>query len=129
MMRLQSDLVELCVSATKGELAGKEISFDPRAAVGVVLAAGGYPGSYNKGDVISGLETNTNEAAKTFHAGTALKGDQVVTAGGRVLCATALGHSVTEAQKAAYELLNQISWDKVEFRTDIAYRAIARENA
>ncbi len=129
MMRLQSDLVELCISATKGELAGKEISFDPRAAVGVVLAAGGYPGSYNKGDVISGLETNTNEAAKTFHAGTALKGDQVVTAGGRVLCATALGHSVTEAQKAAYELLNQISWDKVEFRTDIAYRAIARENA
>lgn len=129
MMRLQSDLVELCISATKGELAGKEISFDPRAAVGVVLAAGGYPGSYDKGDVISGLETNTNEAAKTFHAGTALKGDQVVTAGGRVLCATALGHSVTEAQKAAYELLNQISWDKVEFRTDIAYRAIARENA
>ncbi|MCH2055512.1 MAG: phosphoribosylamine--glycine ligase [Thalassotalea sp.] len=129
MMRLQSDLVELCISATKGELAGKEISFDPRAAVGVVLAAGGYPGSYNKGDVISGLETNTNEAAKTFHAGTALKDGQVVTAGGRVLCATALGHSVTEAQKAAYELLNQISWDKVEFRTDIAYRAIARENA
>lgn len=129
MMRLQSDLVELCISATKGELAGKEISFDPRAAVGVVLAAGGYPGSYNKGDVISGLETNSNEAAKTFHAGTALKDGQVVTAGGRVLCATALGHSVTEAQKAAYELLNQISWDKVEFRTDIAYRAIARENA
>lgn len=129
MMRLQSDLVELCISATKGELAGKEISFDPRAAVGVVLAAGGYPGSYNKGDVITGLETNTNEAAKTFHAGTALKDGQVVTAGGRVLCATALGHSVTEAQKAAYELLNQISWDKVEFRTDIAYRAIARENA
>jgi phosphoribosylamine--glycine ligase len=129
MMRLQSDLVELCVSATKGELAGKEISFDPRAAVGVVLAAGGYPGSYNKGDVISGLEANTNEAAKTFHAGTALKDGQVVTAGGRVLCATALGHSVTEAQKSAYELLDQISWDKVEFRTDIAYRAIARENA
>ena len=129
MMRLQSDLVELCISATKGELAGKEISFDPRAAVGVVLAAGGYPGSYNKGDVISGLEANTNEAAKTFHAGTALKDGQVVTAGGRVLCATALGHSVTEAQKSAYELLDQISWDKVEFRTDIAYRAIARENA
>ena len=84
MMRLQSDLVELCISATKGELADKEISFDPRAAVGVVLAAGGYPGSYNKGDVISGLETNTNEAAKTFHAGTALKDGQVVTAGGRV---------------------------------------------
>ncbi|REL34094.1 phosphoribosylamine--glycine ligase [Thalassotalea euphylliae] len=127
MMRLQSDLVELCIAACQGELAGKEINFDPRAAVGVVLAAGGYPGSYNKGDVISGLATNTANDRKTFHAGTALKDGQVVTAGGRVLCATALGEDVTTAQKAAYELLHQISWDKVEFRTDIAYRAIARE--
>ncbi|WP_448213731.1 phosphoribosylamine--glycine ligase [Colwellia sp. MEBiC06753] len=129
MMRLQSDLVELCIAACHGELSGKTINFDPRAAVGVVLAAGGYPGSYSKGDVISGLETNQLTDRKTFHAGTALVDGNVVTAGGRVLCATALGDTVTAAQKAAYELLHQISWDKVEFRTDIAYRAIAREQA
>ncbi|MFD2167261.1 phosphoribosylamine--glycine ligase [Thalassotalea euphylliae] len=129
MMRLQSDLVEMCIAACKGELAGKNIEFDPRAAVGVVLAAGGYPGSYSKGDVISGLETNKATDRKTFHAGTALTDGNVVTAGGRVLCATALGENVTTAQKAAYELLHQITWDKVEFRTDIAYRAIAREQA
>ena len=128
MMRLQSDLVSLCIAACNGELAGQEIDFDPRAAVGVVLAAGGYPGSYPKGDVISGLATNKAEDRKTFHAGTALKDGDVVTAGGRVLCATALGESVTSAQKAAYELLNQISWEGVEYRTDIAYRAIARES-
>ena len=127
MMRLQSDLVELCIAACQGELASKEINFDPRAAVGVVLAAGGYPESYNKGDVISGLATNTANDRKTFHAGTALKDGDVITAGGRVLCATALGEDVTTAQKAAYELLHQISWKNVEFRTDIAYRAIARE--
>lgn len=127
MMRCQSDLVELCLAACKGELKGKEIDFDSRAAVGVVLAAGGYPGSYNKGDVISGLDTNKADDAKTFHAGTSLVDGKVVTNGGRVLCATALGENVTQAQQKAYELLNQISWDKVQFRTDIAYRAIARE--
>ena len=93
----------------------------------MVLAAGGYPGSYRKGDVISGLDINTLLDRKTFHAGTTLKGTDVVTAGGRVLCATALGETVTQAQEAAYELLHQISWQDVEFRTDIAYRAIARE--
>lgn len=129
MMRLQSDLVALCIAACKGELAGNDINFDSRAAVGVVLAAGGYPGSYPKGDVISGLTTNTAEDRKTFHAGTALKDGEVVTAGGRVLCATALGDNVTSAQKAAYELLHQITWQGVEFRTDIAYRAIEREQA
>ncbi|WP_206486303.1 phosphoribosylamine--glycine ligase [Thalassotalea sp. G2M2-11] len=127
MMRLQSDLVELCLAACHQQLDNKEISFDSRAAVGVVLAAAGYPGSYPKGDVISGLESNTAEDRKTFHAGTALKGEQIVTAGGRVLCATALGESVTSAQKAAYELLGQITWQGVEYRTDIAHRAIARE--
>jgi len=128
MMRLQSDLVELCLAATRGELDKVTAEFDSRAAVGVVLAAQGYPASYPKGDVISGLNTNTNDSAKTFHAGTALNdAGEVVTAGGRVLCATALGNSVTEAQKAAYELLHQITWQGVEFRTDIAYRAIERE--
>ena len=128
MMRLQSDLVELCLAATRGELDKVTIDFDQRPAVGVVLAAQGYPASYPKGDVISGLKTNQNDAAKTFHAGTKLNEQgEVVTNGGRVLCATALGNTVTEAQQAAYELLHQISWQGVEFRTDIAYRAIARE--
>jgi len=127
MMRLQSDLVELCLLACKGQLDQASIDFDPRPAVGVVLAAGGYPGSYGKGEVISGLETNTLTDRKTFHAGTSQKGNDVVTAGGRVLCATALGDDVTHAQQSAYELLNQITWAGVEFRTDIAYRAIARE--
>ncbi len=128
MMRLQSDLVELCLAATRGELDQATIAFDSRAAVGVVLAANGYPASYPKGDVISGLDTNSNELAKTFHAGTKLNEQgEVTTNGGRVLCATALGNTVTEAQKLAYDLLNQISWQGAEFRTDIAYRAIERE--
>lgn len=127
MMRLQSDLAELCILACNSQLDTATISFDSRAAVGVVLAAGGYPSSYNKGDVISGLETNKTDDAKTFHAGTVLIDGNVATNGGRVLCATALGNSVTEAQEKAYELLNQLSWKDVQFRTDIAYRAIERE--
>lgn len=127
MMRLQSDLAQLCIQACEGKLDTATISFDERAAVGVVLAAGGYPGSYNKGDVISGLETNNADDAKTFHAGTSLVDGNVVTNGGRVLCATALGNTVTQAQEKAYALLNQISWKDVQFRTDIAYRAIERE--
>ncbi|MDO6720700.1 phosphoribosylamine--glycine ligase [Psychrosphaera sp. 1_MG-2023] len=126
MMRMQSDMVELCLAAVAGDLAGKEAKFDPRPAVGVVLAAGGYPGSYNKGDVITGVPVATADS-KTFHAGTKLNGDDVVTAGGRVLCATALGQTVTEAQALAYEAVKQIKWDGVQFRNDIAYRAIARE--
>ncbi|MDO6445113.1 phosphoribosylamine--glycine ligase [Colwellia sp. 1_MG-2023] len=129
MMRLNSDIVELCLSACKGELDQATIDFDPRPAVGVVLAAGGYPGSYAKGKVISGLDTNSKSDRKTFHAGTANNNGDIVTAGGRVLCATALGQSVTDAQKAAYELLHEISWEDVQFRTDIAYRAIAREQS
>ncbi|HCM47067.1 MAG TPA: phosphoribosylamine--glycine ligase, partial [Colwellia sp.] len=128
MMRLQSDLVELCLAATRGELDKVTIDFDSRAAVGVVLSAQAYPASYPKGDVISGLDTNKNILAKTFHAGTKLNEyGEVVTNGGRVLCATALGNTVTEAQQTAYELLHQIRWKGVEFRTDIAYRAIERE--
>lgn len=129
MLRLQSDLVELIEAANREELDKTEIKFDPRAAVGIVLAAKGYPGDYPKGDVISGLQVNYAEGEKVFHAGTKQDGEHVVTAGGRVLCATALGHTVTEAQKRAYSLVKDIHWDGVEFRTDIAYRAIARENA
>lgn len=127
MLRLQSDLVELCAAACAGKLDSMQIDFDSRAAVGVVLAAGGYPDDYRKGDVISGLPTADNREAKVFHAGTVLKDGQVLTAGGRVLCATALGASVTAAQQAAYQLVDQIHWDGVFSRRDIGYRAVARE--
>ncbi|WP_417763281.1 phosphoribosylamine--glycine ligase [Shewanella sp.] len=126
MMRLQSDLVKLCLAGCKGELDKVTAEYDARAAVGVVLAAGGYPDAYRKGDVIDGLSLGDTNA-KVFHAGTKLDGEHVVTAGGRVLCATALGNTVTEAQKAAYALVDEIHWDDVYFRTDIGYRAIARE--
>lgn len=127
MLRLQSDLVELCQQAVRGELANTSIQFDSRAAVGVVLAAGGYPDDYRKGDVISGLPTMDSREAKVFHAGTQLRDGQVLTAGGRVLCATALGQTVTAAQQAAYLLVDQIQWDGVFSRRDIGYRAVARE--
>jgi len=127
MLRLQSDLVELCQQAVRGELANTSIQFDSRAAVGVVLAAGGYPDEYRKGDVISGLPTMDSREAKVFHAGTQLRDGQVLTAGGRVLCATALGQNVTAAQQAAYLLVDQIQWDGVFSRRDIGYRAVARE--
>ncbi len=127
MMRLKSDLVELCLAATRGELNQVTAEFDARAAVGVVLAAGGYPEAYRKHDVIDGLSLGDNHA-KVFHAGTSMQDGHVVTNGGRVLCATALGNTVTAAQQAAYSLADAIHWDDVYFRTDIAYRAIAREN-
>ncbi len=127
MMRLQSDLVELCEAALDGKLDSAEAQWDSRAAVGVVLAAGGYPDTYRKGDIISGLSVADNEDAKVFHAGTSLNDGNVVTAGGRVLCATALGNTVAEAQKKAYSAIESIDWDDKYFRTDIAYRAIARE--
>ena len=129
MLRLQSDLPELCLAALDKTLDQKETKWDERASVGVVLAAGGYPGSYAKGKEISGLEDCDTDSSKVFHAGTKLNDGKVVTNGGRVLCATALGNSVTEAQKAAYEQANKIDWEDVYLRTDIAYRAIARENS
>lgn len=128
MMRLQSDLVELCNQALDKSLANASTQWDDRAAVGVVLAAGGYPGSYDKGLVISGLPEQDASDAKAFHAGTKLDNGQVVTSGGRVLCATALGNSVTEAQQQAYALAEQIQWQDSFYRKDIAYRAIARES-
>lgn len=128
MMRLKSDLVELCLAACRGELDKVSAEYDQRAAVGVVMAAGGYPDDYRKGDVIEGLSLGNNEA-KVFHAGTKMVDGYVVTNGGRVLCATALGNTVTEAQQAAYALVDEVHWDDVYFRTDIGYRAIARELA
>jgi len=126
MMRLRSDLVELIQTALDGGLNQCEASWDPRAAVGVVLAAGGYPGSYRKGDVIDDLPAGETADAKVFHAGTAERQGRIVTNGGRVLCATALGESVSQAQTRAYALARQIHWNNVYYRTDIGYRAIAR---
>ncbi|MDT0629242.1 phosphoribosylamine--glycine ligase [Alteromonas sp. W364] len=127
MMRLKSDLVGLCMLAQNQQLDTANIEFDTRAAVGVVLAAGGYPGSYAKGDEIFGLAEAAKLPGKVFHAGTVLDGDKVLTNGGRVLCATGLGETVTEAQQNAYALVDAIDWQGVMIRTDIAYRAIARE--
>ncbi|GJM13803.1 MAG: phosphoribosylamine--glycine ligase [Pseudohongiella sp.] len=128
MMRLQSDLVQHCLAAIDQTLDTEQASWDDRSAVGVVLAAGGYPASYGKGFPISGLDQPLEPHQKIFHAGTAEKDGAVVTSGGRVLCATALGATVSEAQAEAYKVLHNIHWDNVYFRNDIAYRAIAREN-
>ncbi|MGF2687743.1 phosphoribosylamine--glycine ligase [Marinobacter sp. DUT-3] len=129
MLRMKSDLVELCGAAIDGKLDQCDSKWDDRASVGIVLAAGGYPGSYDKGDVISGLPESETAGEKVFHAGTRLNGEQVVTSGGRVLCATALGQTVTEAQQRAYKVAARIQWDGVFYRKDIAYRAIAREQS
>lgn len=129
MLRLQSDLVELCLVALKGDLDKVTAEWDARASIGVVLAAGGYPEAYNKGDVISGLPTTEVAGQKVFHAGTTSKDGNTVTNGGRVLCAAALGNTVLEAQQTAYELAKKISWNGVFYRNDIAYRAIAREQS
>ncbi len=125
LSRMQSDLIELCLAGCKGELAGKSCDWDPRAALGVVMAAGGYPDDYKKGDVITGIEQVTE--ALVFHAGTALNDGQLTTNGGRVLCVTALGDTVAEAQHKAYQGVEQIQWQNCYFRTDIGHRAIARE--
>jgi len=128
MMRLKSDLVALCQAALSGTLDQTDIEFDTRAALGVVLAAGGYPADYAKGKVISGLSDNSDlPTAKIFHAGTKLVDGQVVTNGGRVLCATALGDSVTQAQARAYQSVKQVNWEEMYYRKDIGYRAVARE--
>jgi phosphoribosylamine--glycine ligase len=127
MMRLRSDLVGLCEAAVEGRLDRVKAQWDPRPALGVVMAAGGYPGDYRKGDIISGLPTEELADAKVFHAGTTQYDGQIVTAGGRVLCACALGDNVYQAKLSAYELVRQIHWDDVYYRTDIGYRAIARE--
>jgi phosphoribosylamine---glycine ligase len=127
LMRLQSDLVELCEAALAGRLAQAEASWDSRAALGVVMAAGGYPDAYRKGDPISGLEAAAALPGKVFHAGTRMDGANVLTSGGRVLCAVGLGETVAAAQAQAYDLVHSIHWNLVQYRRDIGYRAIARE--
>lgn len=126
MLRLQSDLVELCLAAVEGKLDQQTSQWDPRPSLGVVLAAGGYPGNYNTGDIIHGLPLEEVPDGKVFHAGTALQNDNVVTSGGRVLCVTALGDDIAAAQKQAYALAESVSWDGSFCRRDIGYRAINR---
>ncbi|ERH63557.1 phosphoribosylamine--glycine ligase [Pantoea dispersa EGD-AAK13] len=127
MLRLQSDLVALCLAAVDGKLDQQQSQWDPRPSLGVVLAAGGYPGDYNTGDQIHGLPLEDVPDGKVFHAGTTLKDDLVVTSGGRVLCVTALGEDVAAAQKNAYALAQHISWNGSFCRNDIGYRAINRK--
>jgi len=124
MVRMKSDLVELCEAALTGDLDKTITEWDERAALGVVLAAGGYPDAYQKGDVISGLPTEEQADRKIFHAGTQQVGDDIVTSGGRVLCAVALGGTILEAQTKAYELADSIHWNNIYYRTDIGFKAI-----
>ena len=127
LLRMKSDLVTLCLAGVNGELADMTAEFDQRAGIGIVLAAGGYPNEYKKGLVIEGLPEQETEGLKVFHGGTAEVDGQIVTNGGRVLCVTVLGNTVTEAQQKAYDLAKTISWDGMFYRNDIAHRAIARE--
>lgn len=127
MARLKSDLVGLLEHAVNGTLDQAEAEWDRRVALGVVLAAGGYPDAPQKGEVIHGLPASHGEDSFVFHAGTAQQGEQVVTNGGRVLCVTALGDSVKQAQKQAYDLISQIHFAGMQFRRDIGFRALARK--
>jgi phosphoribosylamine--glycine ligase len=131
LMRLQSDLIDLCESAISGTLQHADVRWDARAALGVVMAAGGYPDAYRKGDPIAGLDAAARLPGKVFHAGTAIDGaardgTRIVTAGGRVLCAVGLGDTVSAAQAQAYNLVHAIHWNLVQYRLDIGYRAIKR---
>ena len=127
MARLNTDLVSLCEATLTGCLSDQQADWDPRAALGVVMAAGGYPFGYNKGEKIDGLPDADSNASKVFHAGTALHEGEVVTSGGRVLCVVGLGDSVADARDVAYAQVNGIHWNNVYFRNDIGHRAIARE--
>jgi phosphoribosylamine--glycine ligase len=124
MMRLQSDLVALCQAALDKKLDHVTTEWDERPALGVVMAAGGYPDTYAKGKVIKGLPDTASEISKVFHAGTQTLHGNIVTAGGRVLCACALGKDIAEAQSNAYALCQQIDWEDVYYRTDIGFKAI-----
>jgi phosphoribosylamine--glycine ligase len=126
LMRLDCDLTALCEAALAGRLDEVSAAWDPRAALGVVMAAAGYPDSVRKGDVIEGLEHAARLPGKIFHAGTRLEGGRVLTSGGRVLCAVGLGDDVAAAQRQAYALTAVVHWPGVQYRRDIGFRAIAR---
>jgi phosphoribosylamine--glycine ligase len=127
LARLETDLVDLCEAALAGRLHEVEATWDARAAVGVVLAADGYPDNPRQGDVIAGLDETARLDGKIFHAGTRLEDGKVLTAGGRVLCAVGLGAGVAAAQRAAYVLVDRLSWRGMQYRRDIGWRAIDRE--
>jgi phosphoribosylamine--glycine ligase len=127
MARLRSDLAALCKATIDGDLGSSTAQWDERAALGVVMAAGGYPGSYAKGKRINGLDSISRDDQKVFHAGTTQAGDDIVTSGGRVLCVVGLGDSVQAAAQASYEAVEQIRWEDAYYRRDIGHRAIARE--
>jgi phosphoribosylamine--glycine ligase len=127
MQRLRSDLTALCLATAKNELQAIELDWDPRSALAVVLAAGGYPFDYAKGEVISGLAQDHGSDCKVFHAGTTKHGEDIVTAGGRVLSVSALGDDIAQAQARAYQAVATITWPDVYFRHDIGHRAIAAE--
>ena len=129
LMRLTSDLTRLCEAALAGRLDLEQVQWDPRPALGVVLAAAGYPDSVRKGDVIEGLDAAARLPGKIFHAGTRLEGERVLTSGGRVLCAVGLGADVAAAQREAYALARAVRFAGMQFRHDIGYRAIERELA
>ena len=129
LMRLKSDLAALFAATLSGDLHNLDIQWDPKVALGVVMAAGGYPKKYATGHSISGLQENTVSNTKVFHAGTQVKGDHVITSGGRVLCATALGHNISAAQASAYQMIKKIHWHQAYFRPDIGYRAVEREQS
>ncbi|MFZ5654686.1 MAG: phosphoribosylamine--glycine ligase [Pseudomonadota bacterium] len=126
LLRLRSDLVELVEAALSGRLGEMTADWDPRPALGVVMAAAGYPGEYRSGDPIDGLTADTDPALKVFHAGTRLQGDAVLTSGGRVLCVTALGDGIAAAAERAYARIRQIHWPGAFYRRDIGHRAIGR---
>ena len=129
LARMRTDLTVLCEAALDGRLAQETVEWDPRAAVGVVLVAHGYPDTVRKGDEVHGLDAAAKLPGKVFHAGTELRDGRVVTSGGRVLCAVGLGGSVADAQQQAYALAAAIRWDGMQYRRDIGYRAVERERA
>lgn len=127
MLRLKTDLVELCLAALDKNLLNMETEWDSRPALGVVLAAGGYPADYTKGEVIHGLPAVDGTDTKVFHAGTLQSDTKIITAGGRVLCVCALGDNIADAQAKAYQVCDQISWENIYYRTDIGFKAILRD--
>ena len=126
MMRMKDDLADLCLSAIEGRLEGRELLFEEDSAIAVVMASGGYPGDYETGADINGIDA-ANEIGKVFHAGTQEIDGKLVTSGGRVLAATAMGKTVSDAQTKAYQMIDQIKFSEASYRRDIGYRAIARE--
>jgi phosphoribosylamine--glycine ligase len=124
LMRLDSDLASLAMHAVKGELHRFAVQWDPRFALTVVMTANGYPGQYQRGDLIQGIPVETDRNSKVFYGGASLKNDQLITDGGRVLSVTALGKNLLEANQKAYSVVKQISWENCHYRTDIGYRAL-----